>query len=98
MKMHKEDLIKARHATTELMTRSIKEMIFSWLALMGASVLIVVFFPDIAYKASGLIWLLLGMTLGIVIGALKAYIIFWDKTEFIENPHGDAGSELQTES
>ena len=95
MKMQKEDLIKARVATAELLSRTLHELMFSMICLISATTLIIVFHPEVLNKASGLIAILFGLVFGTVLGSARAYAIFWNKTEF-KNPHGDVESEIQT--
>jgi len=91
MKMSKDDPIKARRACQELLGQTLKELCFSVLCLAAVSVLSRMIFVPYADRMIDLITLLLGLAFGVVIGAARAYIIFWEKTDFEDGVKNENG-------
>jgi len=81
MKMRKKDLIKARIITQNLLCQTLKELLFSVLLLIVAGILTAAFVPSVIDKVTGVIALLMGLVFGIVVGAARAYNIFWEKID-----------------
>lgn len=82
MKMKEKDLIKARQVTQKLLCKTIREFGISLVMLIFASMLASVFLPSVMDKVGFIVMVLFGMTFGIMIGAMRAYNIFWEKTDF----------------
>ena len=82
MKMNKKDLLQARQVTQKLLCKTIREFGISMVVLILCGMLANVFLPSVIGKVGFLVTVLFGMVFGIMIGALRAYNIFWEKTDF----------------
>lgn len=80
--MNKKDLIQARVATQTLLVKTIKQFGISLITLILCSMFASVFFPSIMNQIGFIVMVLFGMAFGIMIGAYRAYTIFWEKMEF----------------
>lgn len=79
--MRDRELMIAREETKDLLVHTLREMILSMILLMLATVLAGIFFPFVLNALSGLVLLLVGFVLGAVVGAKRAYIIFWENKQ-----------------
>lgn len=82
MLMNKKDLIKARQATSKLVIKTIKQFGISMVVLILSSMFASVFFQSFMDKVGFIIMVLFGVVFGMMIGAMRAYDIFWEKTDF----------------
>ena len=77
--MNDTDLIKARVLTQELVSRTIKELTITFVLLIVVVTSIVFLFPSIIDITVSFGTLIFGLVIGIVVGAVRAYSIFWEK-------------------
>jgi len=82
MLMNKEDLIQARQATQRLCLKTTRQFGISMVTLILCLMFSNVLLPTIIDKLSVLYTILFGIMFGMVIGAMRAYNIFWEKTDF----------------
>ena len=97
--MDDKSLIEARTLTQKLVSQTIKELTVSFILLIIAVALVTYFFPSVIDKFVNLGTLLSGLVLGSVIGAVRAYSIFWNKIETeYQRRERLKGRELRMES
>lgn len=98
MLMEKEDLIQARRETQKLLCNTIRQFGISMVTLILCLMFANVLFPSIMGKLILLYTTLFGTTFGMMLGAIRAYNIFWEKTNFRNYPIIDEMEECSNAS
>lgn len=80
--MNEKDLIQARAATQKLLCKTIMQFGISTVVLILCSLFASIFLPGVMDKVGFIVTILFGMVFGIMIGAIRAYNIFWEKADF----------------
>lgn len=77
--MNDADLIKARVLTQELVSRTLKELTIAFVLIIVVVTSVTFLFPSILDITVSFATFIFGFVIGSVVGAVRAYNIFWER-------------------